>query len=391
MKPLDIIAIAFSNLTSNKLRTALTVIGIGVGIATVVFLVSLGYGLQELSLKRIASIEAVNTVNVSAGKVAAPDLAFIDKYKADSRVEKVLPVNSLPVQINFNGKKIDGVSSIVPSDFFSLEGLKSETGDFYKADAIKSVVVSSGIVKALDTESGKLIGQELPIRLVTRDAAGTVKSSDVSLKVMGVFADDTSITAYISSDILPTVGALAINQVKVKVRDQAQILIVKKEIEESGYSTTAVADTLGQLNTVFRIVQIGLGVVGGIALVVASIGMFNTMTIALLERIRDVGVMKATGADDSSIYLLFLIEAILISVLGGLSGLILGWGTTKVVNLAVNMLAKSVGGEPANLFTTPLAFVGVILLFSFVVGFSTGFLPARRGSKINPLDALRYE
>lgn len=392
MRLIDIIRIAITNVKGNKTRSALTILGISVGIATIVFLVSLGYGLQDLSVKRIASIEAVNAVSVSAGKIAAPDDAFIKKYSADSRIEKAVIVNSTPVQGIYKDTKIDGVAGIVPTDFFGLEGLKPDTGDFYRKEDTKSAIISTGFLKGFNIPAATIIGQPLTIKLFVKKADS--QNADViqeDLKIMGTYLDDTTAAAFISPDLLEKTGELPINQVKLKVKDRNQVLAVKNEIENAGYSVSSVADTIGQLDSVFSIIQIVLAVFGGIALVVASIGMFNTMTIALLERTRDVGIMKATGTEDSRIYLIFLSEAVLISSLGGTTGVVLGWITTKIINFGINELAKSVGGDQISLFTTPLVFVLIILGFSFFVGVSTGFLPARRASKLNPLEALRYE
>ncbi len=391
MKIWDIIAISISNFRGNPLRTTLTILGIGVGIATIVFLVSLGYGIQELSLKRIASLEAVNTVDVSAGKAKAPDQAFATIAKDNPKVEKVVVVHSVPLQATLEDKRIDGLASIVPSAFFGLEGVRFTAGDLFAPGDQRSAVISSGLLKGFGLSEAKIIGQDVSIKLFIRaGATNTVSTVDETVKVTGTFDDDT-IIAYLSDDLLAKTGELPISQVKVKAKDRNDVLGFKNSYEDAGYTVNSVAETIGQLDNIFKIVQIVLAVFGGVALVVASIGMFNTMTIALLERTRDVGVMKSIGAEDSTIYLMFLTEAILISVLGGLSGLALGWTTGKVINIAINLLAKSVGGEPANLFSTPLNFVLIMLAFSFLVGFSTGFLPARRGAKINPLDALRYE
>ncbi|OQA04382.1 MAG: Macrolide export ATP-binding/permease protein MacB [bacterium ADurb.Bin400] len=392
MKFIDIIRIAVANVKGNKTRSALTILGISVGIAAIVFLVSLGYGLQELSVNRIASIEAVNTVSVSTGKIAAPDKTFFDKWNEDPRIEKSIIVNSTPIQGLYNGTKIDGVASIVPSDYFGLEGIKPDTGNFYSKDDIGSIVISTGFLKGLNTSAANVIGQPLTIKIYIKNASN--KNTDIieeTLKVMGIYLDDTTAATFVSPDLLEKTGELPINQVKLKVADRGQVLAVKNEIQNAGYSVSSVADTIGQLDSVFNIIQIILAVFGGIALVVASIGMFNTMTIALLERTRDVGVMKATGMEKSGIYLIFLSEAVIISALGGLFGIILGWLTTKIINMGVNTLAQSVGGEQVDLFSTPVTFVAIILGFSLFVGFSTGFLPARRASNLNPLEALRYE
>ncbi|MEK9156047.1 MAG: FtsX-like permease family protein [Patescibacteria group bacterium] len=392
MRAIDVVRISSSNLRGSTMRTALTVTGIGVGIATIVFLVSLGYGLQDLSMRRIASIGAVTTLNVSAGKISSPDKAFAEKYQSDARVEKVVVVNSVPVKGTFSGTAIDAVANIVPGDFFGLEGLKPEAGDFYGNETAGGTVISTGFAKGVGKPIAELIGQEVAMKLFVKDAATSkVVPVDGTYKVYGAYLDDATAAAYLTPDTLKKTGNLAINQVKVKLKSKNDLVPVKSEIEGNGYSVSSVADTIGQLDLIFNIIKIILAVFGGVALVVASIGMFNTMTIALLERTRDVGIMKSTGTDDSAVYLIFLTEAILISGLGGAMGLALGWVTTIFVNFAVNSLARSVGGEAVDLFTTPMMFVIIMLAFSFLVGVSTGFLPARRASRLNPLEALRYE
>jgi putative ABC transport system permease protein len=134
-----------------------------------------------------------------------------------------------------------------------------------------------------------------------------------------------------------------------------------------------------------------LGALGGIALLVAAIGMFNTMTIALLERTRDIGIMKAVGVDNRDIYWMFLTEAIIISGLGGALGGALGLLLSIGINAIVNGLATLVGADSVILFRTPLSFVAIVIVFAVVVGISTGIYPSKRAAKINPLDALRYE
>lgn len=391
MRLLDIVRIAFTNLSGNKMRSALTIVGIAVGIATIVFLVSLGYGLQDLSVKRVASIEAVTTINVSAGKVATPDKAFVEKYQKDSRIEKVVVANSVPIKASLDGKVLDGVASIVPADYFSLEGLKADSGTFYSTADPKRIVISTGLAKGLSLTAGSTLDKDLAIKIFIRDKSSNTTTVEETLKIVGIYLDDSTVAAYITPDLLAKTGDLNIGQVKLKVASRSNLLPVKNEIENAGYAVTSVADTIGQLDSAFRIIQIVLAVFGGVALIVASIGMFNTMTIALLERTRDVGIMKATGTEDKSIYLIFLAEAILISGSGGFVGLALGWVTSAFVNLVVNLLARSVGGESVNLFVTPYVFVALMLGFSFLVGVSTGFLPARRAAKLNPLEALRYE
>jgi putative ABC transport system permease protein len=392
MKVLDIFSIAVSNLTGNKLRTLLTVLGIGLGIATIVFLVSLGYGLQRLSLSQLAALEAVNAIGISAG-LAVPNQVLVEEYKKDSRVEKVISVNSISSQVGFDATKhVDGVSSLVPKDFFGLEGVKMNSGTIYPVDATKAAVVSTGLINGLNATPAAIIGKNLQVTLFITDLkTGLSKGIPSTVKVYGVYTDDSTIGAYLSADLLSLTGPLPLSQIKIKVKDRTLIPTMKTELVAKGFTVTAIADTIDQLNTIFKVVQGTLAGFGAVGLLVASIGMFNTMTIALLERTREVGIMKAIGVEDRTIYLLFLFEAMLISTLGGLSGLAMGWLFSQIINGALNILAKTLGGQSVQLFYIPLDFTLLMLGFSLFVGFGTGFFPARRGAKINPLNALRYE
>lgn len=130
---------------------------------------------------------------------------------------------------------------------------------------------------------------------------------------------------------------------------------------------------------------------GIIALLVSAIGMFNTMTIALLERTEEIGIMKSIGASDMTIYIIFVMESTIMGFLGGIFGIVIGSIEGAIFNTLVNLIATHFGGEKVSLFYSPLWFVLTILAFSAFVGFTTGVIPARRAAKTDPLEALRYK
>ena len=134
-----------------------------------------------------------------------------------------------------------------------------------------------------------------------------------------------------------------------------------------------------------------LALFGGIALIVSAIGMFNTMTVTLLERTNEIGIMRTIGASPSSIKVLFLSESIVMGFLGGIVGIIIGVGGGTLINFLLNTLATRMGGMAISLFRFPLVFLSFIAIFSAVMGFFTGVFPARRASSLNPLDAIRYK
>jgi putative ABC transport system permease protein len=152
---------------------------------------------------------------------------------------------------------------------------------------------------------------------------------------------------------------------------------------------SSLSDTVSQVNKLFSVVNIILGLFGIITLAVSSIGMFNTMTVALLERTREIGIMRSIGASKLDILSMFIIESTLMGFFGGIAGIILGIASGQIVNLIVNIAAKYMGGKPLNLFAYPLWFLGFIVVFSIFIGFATGIGPAKRASALDPLEALR--
>jgi putative ABC transport system permease protein len=158
-----------------------------------------------------------------------------------------------------------------------------------------------------------------------------------------------------------------------------------------GYQVDSIADTVGQIDKIFMIFQMVVAGFGAIALFVAAMGALNTLTVSLLERTREIGLMKSLGGTSRDIYKMFLVEAVVIGMTGGIIGIGAGLGLSELVNMGLNVLAKKAGGQPVDIFFTPLYFIGLIIGLVFIISIITGLYPARRAAHINPLDALRYE
>lgn len=126
-------------------------------------------------------------------------------------------------------------------------------------------------------------------------------------------------------------------------------------------------------------------------MIVSAIGMFNTMTVTLLERTKEIGIMRTIGASPSDVKNLFISESIVVGFLGGVSGIVMGVTIGLTVNFFLNLVASQFGGQAVALFSFPLAFLLFIMLFSAAVGYLTGVFPAKRAATLNPLDAIRYE
>jgi len=165
----------------------------------------------------------------------------------------------------------------------------------------------------------------------------------------------------------------------------------EQALVEAGYRVTALSKTVEQASKIFQGIQVVLATFGGIALLVSAIGMFNTMTVTLLERTKEIGIMRTIGASPKDVLWLFVSESIIVGFMGGLTGIIMGVSLGFVVNIMLNIAASQFGGQAVSLFSFPLGFLTFIALFSAIVGYLTGIFPARRAAQLNPLDAIRYE
>ncbi|MDX1608073.1 MAG: FtsX-like permease family protein, partial [Candidatus Spechtbacterales bacterium] len=180
-------------------------------------------------------------------------------------------------------------------------------------------------------------------------------------------------------------------QAAVRVDASENLNIVQEEIIEQGFNVVALSKTVEQANKIFTGIQAVLGTFGSIALIVSAIGMFNTMTVTLLERTAEIGIMRTIGASSGDIKILFLAEAVIVGFLGGIVGILIGTSIGFGLNALLNFVASRAGGTGVTLFRYPILFLLFIASFSTIVGFLTGLFPARRAAALNPLDAIRYK
>ena len=402
MKRRDILKLATRIFKTNKLRTALTVLGIGVGIGSILFLVSLGYGLQKVILDKIASSDALLTLDIASGisEELKLDNNIIDKLSRDEMVDEISPLvvyNSLFEYKDLNG----GVElNFTQNSYFRLSGVDLEYGKSYSDEDLNGVVISTAILKLLNIEidffdKDKMAGISITVIKPDNspDSMGQVELIDIgkSYYVTGVILDDTQPIIYSNIKNINDFNVTEYNRIKVKAKEKKFVEEIKNKISDYGYLATSISETIDQANKIFNVIKIALAVFGVIALIVSAIGMFNTMTITLLQRTKEIGIMKSLGAKNKDIKGLFLTESILIGFLGGLSGLVIGYLMQIIFSLLLGILAKTMGGEMVDVFFTPFWFIALIITFSTVVGLLTGVWPAKRASKLNPLDALRYK
>lgn len=406
---------AFRMFQTNKLRTFLTVLGISIGIGTILFLVSLGYGLQALLLERIASKNALLSIDVKSKE----DLLLINDevvqtFRDMEDIEDVIPVTTTKGLIRLDDVQGGTNVNIVDPSYFQYFPTQPQKGEYISLTSegvSNGVVVSEAVLRLFNMSAADVFNEQgesiKDVEVIlfwennqNQDEAieQTIQSSNIipqlierKFPIIGVIREPIVTYMYIARQDVPNIPLATYSEIKIKsltdeAREKARNIAL-----EMGFEVSAIVDTLVQTTRIFRIIQITLGIFGLVALVVSAIGMFNTMTIALLERTREIGIIKAIGARRKDVANLFLIESGMLGILGGLGGIAFGYVMGFVFNLGLNILASFLGGQALELFERPLWFVATIFLFSGVVGFLTGIYPAIRASKLNALEALQYK
>lgn len=395
----DVLKLSTRMFKSRKMRTFLTVLGIGIGIGAILFLVSLGYGLQRALISQITSSDALLSLDVVQGEKSVITLTndTIAKIKEFPQVKEIAPMVSLRGQLEYQGTTADTIANITSLDFLKFSNMKLASGDFFN-ESKNEVVISKAVMRVFNVEDpSAIIGKEISVSFL---AVKVLESGQEELNlvpqnekfvIQGVTDDESSSFIYFPIAKANGITLDMYSQLKVRVHTTADLDVVRNKILDMGFSVAALSDVIDQANRIFGILQIILAIFGMVALVVSAIGMFNTMTIALMERTHEVGIMKALGAARGDIMFMFLTEAVIMGFLGGVIGIVVGVLSGKMFNLILNLLSHNLGGKTIDIFYTPLWFAVTIMVFSTVVGLLTGVWPARRAAHLNPLEAVKYK
>lgn len=394
---------AWKNLWAHRLRAVLTIGGVAIGITAIVFLVSIGFGLERLVTNEVANFEAFTIIDVPAtnlktGKINQDAVSRISQVSHILSINKVVDVAGRVSQKTQNSTTETVIVGVDPS-YFKLAGIVQTNGALFTQDTDGIVInkVLAGLLgmaedptKLLETEiNATLI---IPRDLRAYDAIdGPTEKEIPGVKIIGLVDDNQTPIAYFPLHYLSSAGVINNTSLKIRIDDKKNADIVRKSIENIGFSTEYVGDTISQIAQVFSLFRVILAGFGAIALVIAALGAFNILTISLMERIREVGLLKTLGMKRKTIFKLFITESLSIGILGGAVGICLGYFVGYLLNSILYGLAVDAGADPVAIFYSPPYFVLAIALGSLFVGFITGFYPAYRAIKISALDALRYE
>ncbi|MFH2019574.1 MAG: FtsX-like permease family protein [bacterium] len=260
----------------------------------------------------------------------------------------------------------------------------------------KQAVVNRAFVELLGFDINKAVGSTFDIGFVILntlkpDLDRAAESKSTKYTITAVIDEGSSPLVYVPISDIAALGISNYSQAKLVAKNAGDLDNIRQQVDNLGYKTASVADTVSQIESLFGTARWVLATFGLVALAVASLGMFNTLTVSLMERTREVGIMKAMGMQSSEVKELFLAEAMVMGLLGGVFGIVVGFLAGKLLGVILSIFSIVKGVGWIDVSYIPPLFVIFVLVLSFTVGVVTGIYPAKRATKISALDALRYE
>lgn len=402
----ELISSAITALRGNLLRTLLTMLGIIIGIASVILIISLGDGATKSINGQLSSF-GTNTIYISPGSSESgrgPSMTQTQSLKledAEALADKTLiqnisavsPLVSKPVQINANGQTENVSVQGVSTDYSLIQSLEISQGEFFTKDdqigLARVAVLGSEIVTNLFGVGADPVGESVKIDNRSFRVVGILQEKD-----SGAFSNpnkavyipvNTAMKVLLGQDYVSMIMVQAENAdlVDQTVEDITNLMVDQHNIidgEVKDFSVNSSKQALETVGSVTGLLTSLLAGIAGISLVVGGIGIMNIMLVTVTERTREIGLLKSIGARDRHILTQFLIEAIILTLVGGTIGMMLGIVLSFIISGLINIPFVI---SPTAIFLA----VGV----SSVVGLIFGYYPAQRAAKLSPIEAMRYE
>lgn len=387
--------IAVNNFFDKKLRSFLTVFGVVIGVCAIFFLLSFGLGIKDLVTEQVVGNNSLKSIDVTSpnSKIVKLDKETTSTIFGYAHVNLIGVQYSFPGIMTLNGGESDAVAYGINQQYQSVSSLTLIKGRLLEASDDKAVVLNSSALKAIGIDDVEdAINKQVKISVPLKGSGASTEEINNNFTIVGVIESGSGSELFVPSKIFDSAGVPVYERVKVVVDEVANVDLVRSRIESLGLETVSLTDTLTEINNIFKFFNIILVGFGSIGMIVAILGMFNTLTISLLERTKEIGLMMALGARRSDMRKLFILEAVLISMIGAIIGIAIAIVMGKLVNLYINIRAAGRGVVGSfDLFATPLWIVLLLILATMAIGTLVVYFPARRAERINPIDALRHE
>jgi ABC-type antimicrobial peptide transport system permease subunit len=454
MNSFDVLDLSLRNLFRRKTRTALAIMGVVIGICAIIVMLSIGFGLQEGFRASIESWGNLHLVSVYQGGGAyyGGGYAVVDGAdrggaakqtklddKAIARIEKIKGVTAVTPRETANlsfvidGYVSSGVSVIgVRPEVLEKFNYKVERGNLLQQSDKEGILFGNQIPVSfynprktwgssysgeplVDVLKGKIAASAdwsygNPQRTADNSGENKIDYPEYTFRGVGVMENpndyDTAYNVFMHIDTVKRINeetaraekrqydkSAGYQQVMVYVNDIEDVRAVSDAIREMGLQTSSLSDALEMMQNQARMIQAVLGGIGAVSLLVAALGITNTMIMSIYERTKEIGIMKVLGANLPDIRRLFLVEAAIIGFIGGLVGIGLSYGASALMNTALlPAISGALGGMSAERISLiPLWLPPAAIGFSTVIGVLAGYSPARRAMNLSALESIRNE
>jgi putative ABC transport system permease protein len=451
MRISDYIEQSFSNLWKKKLRTILTIFGVMIGIGALVSMFSFGQGIQDNITNTFNELQLFNYVSVyprsennqtiahsehsNSPEQTGPYTQILDddfiRYVTELEgVESAFPEVRFPAMIRFNEEEKFSLVQVLPAYVCQSGLLKLRAGRPYTPADSNALIISDTLLRRMKArEPETVIGKQIEISTLTVDLGLSNLPNIVSFlrgtglpfsrqsyqfTIVGVtekmgFAGPMPVRsdvfiAPVESENMKKLSLTSIwdlfqssrqargySMVNIKLSSTKYIEPVKEKMEDMGFRTFALIDHLEEIKTGFIFMNIFLFAIGMIAITVAALGIINTMVMSILERYREIGIMKAVGATDGDVKKIFLFESGAIGFLGGILGLALGWLVSMLINQIVNYFMVKQGAPHMDYFSFRWWLCLGAIVFSILISLTAGVYPTMRAARVDPVVALRHD
>lgn len=405
MNFLESIRISLRALRANKLRSALTMLGIIIGVAAVIAMVGIGNGATASITSSIQGMGS-NLLTISSGQSSSGgvqggagsggtiNMGDVEKIKIGVAIKAVAPVSSTNAQVVMGSGNTSTSINGTTEEYAVIKNVMMARGryltqeDVYKSARV-AVLGPTVVENLLGDANANIVGMTIKINNVPFQVIGVTTATGST----GMQSSDDMITAPISTVQARLIGKKTVRNILVSASSADFMQTAQDEIttalrrshkilegKEDDFRVQNQADMLATMTTVTQTLTMLLGGIAGISLLVGGIGIMNIMLVSVTERTREIGIRKAIGAKSTDILLQFLIEAVVLSILGGCIGIALGYGGSTLVGKALKL-------------STSISMSSVLIAFGFsaAIGIIFGVFPARKAAAMDPIDALRYE
>jgi ABC-type antimicrobial peptide transport system permease subunit len=360
-------------------------------------------------------------------------------------VVEVYPQIRFPTEVRYNGNPYSTVVAGVPASARGNGAYDGMQGSFFSSPAADEAILQIEFAKDLSDHPSTLLGKELDVRYVERqplappsapadppggkkvDGSSATSSNEAmnegfsivprekKLRIVGIIETEPAAgfggfgngRLFIPLDVATALRAAQVTDLRdavrtpagkptyanltVRAKSPSQVEAIETSIKNMGFSTFSLLDATRNLRLFFTIFDLLLAIFGSLALAVATLGIVNTLVMAILERRREIGILKALGAADLDVKQLFFVEAGVMGLLGGILGVCMGWLIGRAVTWGTNLYLQRQNLPPAHVFSVPWWLVLGGIAFAVVVSLAAGLYPATRAARLNPVEALRYE